>query len=292
MNALVKNGLWISACLLLLADVPGPAQEVRQPGDDLDSFMAQVLKKRKINWEELQGYIFNEKEVLEIKGLKVAAIESFEREYVWFVREGYLVRSPVRIDGVKVSKEEQARAENEYLRRSKKKRRDSLEREEFFNFKFQPGRYLFAGRESFEGKDLVAIEYYPIIRDQDKKDKRNQDDAEDEKYESMLEKTIRVRMLVLPQEHQLVRMTFDNVGLEFLPFRWLVRLDDIQASLAMGKPLGDVWLPREISAHGSITTAGGTLSIRYAREFFDYAKTDVKVKLWYEKPEPSPSILR
>jgi hypothetical protein len=274
-------------CVVLLAGLGtltcagAIAQDKPALEGDLDRFMAQVLQRREINWETLQSYIFSEKEALTIRGMKVPALDSFERKYVWFVRDGYLVRSPVRMDGVKVSAEEQARAEEEWMRERKKRRKNVLGREEFFGFKFEPGRYLFAGRQSFEGRDLLAVEYYPRIRDKEESGKR---DPEDEKYESMLEKTLRATMLILPEEHQIVRITFDNVGLEFLPGRWLVRLDDVQAFMVMDKPLGDVWLPREVAAFGSVTTAAGTLSVRYSREFYSYAKTDVKVKLWYDKP--------
>ncbi|MFH1572685.1 MAG: hypothetical protein ABIG68_01810 [Acidobacteriota bacterium] len=266
--------------LTVLPVLPGRSAtpEPQDPGD-LDAFMAQVLRRRKVNWEELRGYVFSERESLKITGMKVAPMESFEREYIWFVRDGHLVRSPVRIDGVKVSAEEQAKAEDEYLRRSKRRRRDSLEREEFFGFKFEPGRYLYAGKQSLDGRELVAVEYFPRIND-------NPKGSKDDEYESMLEKTLRVKMLILPEEHQIVRMTFDNVGFEFLPYRWLVRLDDIEASMVMDKPIGDVWLPRDISAYGSISTAAGRLAIRYSREFYDYSLTDVKVKFWFDIPDP------
>jgi len=280
-NARRATVFWLVAFLLLvgtwggLRSVFGSAQAA----GDLDEFMSQVLRRRKINWEDLRGYIFNEREALEIKGMAVAALESFDREYVWFVRDGYLVRSPVKINGVKLSREEQARAEEEYLRKNKRRRRDSLDREEFFGFKFEPGRYLYAGRREVDGRSLVEVEYFPNIAD-------GKGSSKDDQYESMLEKTLRVSMLVLPEEHQLVRMTFDNVGFEFLPYRWLVRLEDIRASMVMDKPLGDVWLPKLIEAVGSLSTAGNRLTVRYHREFFDYSKSDVKVKLWFDLPEP------
>jgi hypothetical protein len=258
---------------------------------DLDSFMEKVLKRREINWNELHGYVFSEKEILEIKGIKIPAIENFRREYVWFVRDGYLVRSPVRVNGVKVSKEEQAQAEDQWLR-SRKKRRDNVNREEFFTFKFQPGRYLFGGMQDYEGKKVALVEYYPPIIEESrtgsgKSDRKEKE--EEEKYGRMFEKTLRVSMLILPEEHQIVKFTFDNVGLEFLPARWLVRIDDLKASMVMDKPLGDVWLPKQIFAGGSISTANGTLSVKYSREFFDYSKTDVKVRFWFEDPKTNGS---
>jgi hypothetical protein len=269
--------------LLAVASFAAPQDAPKMP-DDLDQFMAKVLEQRKINWDELHGYVFNEREVLEIKGMKLAALESFRKEYVWFVRDGYIVRSPLRVNGVKVSKEEQAKAEEDWLR-SRKKRRENVNRDEFFSFKFKPGRYLFGGMQEYEGRKLALVEYYPPIADEKPESESRNKSDEEEKYERMFEKTLRVSMLILPEEHQIVRFTFDNVGLEFLPARWLVRIDDLKASMTMDKPLGDVWLPKQVSASGSISTANGTLSVRYSKEFFDYSRTDVKVRFWFEKSE-------
>ena len=147
---------------------------------DIDQFMSRVMQNRRIDAERLRDYVFSEKEELDIKGPRIAAIESFRREYVWFVRDGYLVRSPVKINGVKVSKEEQAAAEEEWFEREKKRTHgNSLDREAFFGFKFEPGRYLFAGEQEFEGRKAVVVEYYPVMSgDEDrgrKRDKRDDD---------------------------------------------------------------------------------------------------------------------
>src|SRR5437867_2152768 len=284
---------------LLLACLSSPAAEPPRDctsggqgkGDfegDLDAFMANVMLKRRINWDHLHGYVFNERESLEIKGVKLPPMANFRREYVWVVRDGYLVRSPVRVNGVKVSQKEQADAEEQWLRGKKDKRNETLGRDMFFHFRFEPGSYLYAGRQVFEGRELVAIEYYPNKRRNEGQEQKNK--KEDE-YERMFKKTILVTMLIEPKEYQIVRITFDNVGLEFLPFRWLVRLEELRATMTMHKPLGDVWLPRLIVAAGSIDTAGPSLSVKYTREFYDYGKTDVKVKLRFEglePPEPKP----
>jgi hypothetical protein len=250
---------------------------------ELDAFMARVLEKRDINWESLHGYVFNEVETLEFKGLAIAALANFRREYVWFVRDGYLVRSPVRANGIAVPRDEQVAYEDRWL---KKKDRDSLERDSFFKFKFEPGRYLFAGRKQFEGREAVVVEYYP--RPNRSKDEKPKDrwEREGERIEEQFYKTSRVTMWIAPEEHQILRITFDNVGLDFLPFRWIVRMDELSASMTMHKPLGDVWLPREMRASGNIVTASATLSARYSRVFTDYAKTDVRVKLRFETDDP------
>ena len=73
--------------------------------------------------------------------------------------------------------------------------------------------------------------------------------------------------------------------MDFLPYRWLVRLEELRASMTMDKPLGDVWLPKSIMAAGSLQTANTTLSVKYNREFYDYGKTDVRVKLRFGEPD-------
>jgi hypothetical protein len=244
--------------------------------NDLDAFMAKVLKKRAIDMDRLRDYICSEKEEFEIKGENIAALESFRREYIWFVRDGYLVRSPVRINGVKVSAEEQKAGEDEWVKNEKAgKPGYKLDRESFFGFRFKPGRYLYAGEQQFEGRKVLAIDYCPQI------DKNHKPEIKSS-IANALEKSILVSMLIIPEEHQIVQMTFDNVSLDFLPARWLMRLNDIKATLIMDKPLGDVWLPREVSAHGSLSTANMDLAVKYSRQFFSYHKTDVKVKLRFE----------
>jgi hypothetical protein len=250
---------FLFAILIPIASLyPGPASRQKQESEgDLDAFMSKVLERREINWEQLHGYVFNELETLEIRGVKLPPMANFRKEYVWIVRDGYLVRSPVRVNGVKVSKEEQAASEEDWIREHKDKRHDSLDREIFLGFKFHPGTYLYAGRQNFEGRELVAIEHYPS---------KKADDGKKEEFERMFEKTILVNMLIEPKEHQLVRM------------------EEVRASMTMDKPFGEVWLPKKIVAAGSVDTAGPSLSVKYSREFYDYNKTDVRVKLFYDAP--------
>jgi hypothetical protein len=267
-----------SLAFLLSNSVAGgqKAPTAGSPANDLDAFMAKVLQKRAIDKNRLQDYICSEREEFEIKGENIAALESFRREYVWFVRDGYLVRSPVRINGVKVSAEEQKAGEDEWIKSQKQAKRGyNLDRESFFGFRFEPGRYLYAGEQQFEGRKVLAIDYCPKINKDHKPEIKSN-------IANALEKSILVTMLIIPEEHQIVQMTFDNVSLDFLPVRWLMRLNDIKAYLIMDKPLGDVWLPREVSVNGSLSTANMDLAMKYSQKFFSYRKTDVKVKLWFD----------
>jgi len=245
--------------------------------NDIDAFMAKVLEKREINWELLYNYVFSEREILRFDStLRTAPIPGFEREYIWYVEDGYLVRSPLSVNGVKLSEEERAKEERRWLDNLERenKRGWGVTRDFFFGFDFEPGNYYFAGRREYEGRDVVVVEYYPerMFRDDDE-----DEDSEDE-IQAKLDKVFLVTLLIDPTNHQIVQMTLDNVGLDFLPAKWLVRVGTIEASMTLHQPFDDIWLVRDISAYGSVTTAGGRLAVRYTKEFYDYALTEIKVK--------------
>ena len=270
--------------------------------NDLDEFMAKVMQKRWADAENLREYVFNEREALNVEiDTKIASQWSYRREYLWFVRDDYLVRSPVLIDGVKVSAKEKSAAEEEWIngqkRREKSKNQNgidyqalfglenenSLDFQAFFGFEFEPGRYLYGGERQFEGRTALLVEYYPRMSDG-----KNGNNTKNDHINGLFEKTYLVTMLISPDDHQILKITFDNVGLEFLPVRWIVRMNDIKASMVMDKTKIGIWLPREISAYGSISTAGADLSISYSREFYEYAKSQVDVKLWFNTDEVAP----
>lgn len=250
------------------------------PANDIDAFMEKVLERRDINWEQYHEYFCRERAELVIEGsLPGAPLQGFKKEFLWFVRDGYFVRSPVSVDGVAISRERRDREEEKFIERLKKRERDrSPDREGFMGFKFEPGNYFFAGTEDYDGRELLVVEYYPqegfSDDDPDEDDQNDEDDDRDDEIEAQLNKTLLVTMLIDPDEYQIVRMTLDNYGFDFLPGRWLVQLDTFEASMVMHKPFEDVWLPREIDGYGKITTAAGGLSIRYTTEFYDYAKAE------------------
>jgi hypothetical protein len=291
---LVLASAWGVSGTVVFPAVQAQEQEENQPRNeppesDLDLLMAKALQRREVDRDRLRNYVFRERESLELKALDATPWESIRREYVWLVREGYLVRSPVRVNGVAVSREEQAKAEQQWIEQQKKRKKSgSLERQSFFGFRFQPGRYLLAGRQMHEGREVLVIEHYPKVSDEDKKrdDDKKRKDPKEEYYDEMFEKSLLVTMLVDPEESQIVRITFDNVGLDFLPGRWLARISELKASMDMHKAFDQIWLPRAISAGGAVVTANGTFELRYSRDFFDYQETDVRVKFWYEESRP------
>jgi hypothetical protein len=161
----------------------------------------------------------------------------------------------------------------------------------FMDFKFEPGNYYLAGREQLEGKEVLRIEYYPtnLFNDDDDEKtprevkKKSKEDEKERKAEQdinrKMNKTALVTLWVDPAEHQIVKYTFDNVWLDFLPAAWLVRIDDLRASMTMGQPFPGVWLPRAINIHAGLTLALGSFEARYDRAFTNYREGEVKTTI-------------
>jgi len=173
----------------------------------------------------------------------------------------------------------------------------------FMDFKFEAGNYYLAGRETLEGQEVLEIEYYPtrLFGDDDKdKDKKGDKDrpnpegggrsrAEEradrkskqteQDIERKMNKTALVTLWIDPAEHQIVKYTFDNVWLDFLPGAWLVRMDDIRASMTMGQPFPGVWLPRVLNIHAGVTLANGSFEAGYERAFSQYRLAEVKTRI-------------
>src|SRR5579863_1718926 len=100
------------ACAALRAAPPPPQA-------DLDDFMRQVLASRDENWKKLQQYILEESERIDVRGPSAAPIWGERREYSWFIRDGFFVRSPISVNGVTISEAERRTAEDDYLRHAK-----------------------------------------------------------------------------------------------------------------------------------------------------------------------------
>ena len=295
-----------SLLLLALAASPSLAQtddagRVRQL-TDLDAFMEKVLDRRDVNWDDFYNYFCKEGAELRVEGSIVGVpIQGFEREFLWSVVDGYLVRSPISVDGVTVPADERKRAEEKWVERLKKREKErGADRDTFMGFEFEPGNYLYAGEDTFEGRDVVVIEYYPekMFSDDDEEEDDEEKDPREAEIEAALNKVFLVTLLIDPDEHQIVKMTLDNYGFDFLPARWLVQVDTLEASLVMHKALDAVWLPREIQFAGKIKTAGGDLSIDYLSTFYDYTKAETGATFRFpprvpsSKPKPEPKLQR
>lgn len=165
----------------------------------------------------------------------------------------------------------------------------------FMDFKFEPGNYYFAGRETLEGQDVLKIEYYPtkLFDDDDKKtprevrrdertaEQKRRNEKIEEDIDRRMNKTALITLWVDPKEHQIVKYTFDNVWLDFLPGAWLVRIDELRASMTMGQPFPGVWLPRRIDIGAGLTLALGSFDAGYERKFDQYreAATSYKIRV-------------
>jgi len=326
------------AALLLLAGLPSAAPPTlaqtpgARPQTDLDVFMARVLDRRDENWKKLHDYILSETERLTLVGPGRVPMYGFRREFSWYVRDGYLIRSPIRFDGVTIAEAERRRYEDRWL--SEEKARETRKNKEtadedpaaasgtgdllppgtdtaaleaivtgrveprfvseayFLKFKFEPGNYYFVGREQLDGREVVRIEYYPtqLFKDHERPAEERKPDAKPDKRAERerqmedrvnrgLNKVALVTLWIEPAEFQIVRYTFDNVDFGFLPGRWLVRVDDVKASMTMAKVLDGVWLPRTIEMKAGLSMANGSYEFAYDREFFDYRKAEVSARI-------------
>ena len=275
-----------------------------QSGNEIDRFMERVLDNRDASWRRIGDFVLREVLTLSIDGPAGLPITGFRHEYDWYVREDVVVRSPRRFDGVDIGEAERREYEANWLRR--RERREAERREEsrrdaeetasvasqgagppetdsadeerlepefisdagyFMEFPFEPGNYYLAGYETLEGREVVKIEYYPT----DLFDEDSEPDSERERrIAEGFAKTSLVTLWIDPEVHEVVRYTFDNVGLDFLPGRWLVRVDGWHASVEMAQPIGGVWLPRRMTLSGRATTALGAFELRLTREYSDY----------------------
>lgn len=314
---------WIVVSLLALLPATGFAQPARTP-TDLDRLMDEVVRRRDDNWKKLQQYILTEKQKVTVTGPEGLRIFGFSREYSWFVKDGFFVRSPIVMNGVTVSDRQRRDYEAQYLkrqqRRDERRAKRAAERGEplpppspdavgdllrqqaepnfisaayFLRFKFDPGRYALAGRETIDGREVLKIEYYPTkLFDDDRDDKSRperraeqarghdrRDDPDDERIEQQMNKASLVTLWVLRDEKQIVKYVFDNVDLGFLPGRSVLHVDELTASMQMTEAFPGVWLPRAIAATAGVNTALGRARAVYDIGYADYRQAGVTVRI-------------
>jgi hypothetical protein len=75
------------------------------------------------------------------------------------------------------------------------------------------------------------------------------------------------------------QVQFRNLPWDFLPGRSIVRVDDVTASMEMGQPFPDVWLPRAIRINTDFSTAIGELKGRWATDYHDYRLASVSTRI-------------
>ncbi len=304
-------------------------------GTDLDAFMRQVLAERDQNWKKLQQYLLDERELIDVRGPGRTPIWGERREYTWYIRDGFFVRSPVKFNGVAIAESERRKFEADYLKRQQARERrqgrtdppdrahdsdargsgqesdadpadvqrpvsagselDGLLKQTrqpgfissayFLRFKFEEGKYALAGRETIDGREVLRIEYYPtrLFGGTDRRRSRDgasdRDRAYDAQFQRLMNKVALVTLWIEPNAHQIVKYTFTNLPMEFLPGRWLVHVDELAATMTMGQPFPEVWLPGEITIRAAMTFAIGQIDVDYAIQYHDYRRADVTTKI-------------
>ena len=107
----------ISASWLLAGSSGVGAQQPKPaaPPNDLDAFMAKVLERRNENWRTLHDYILSERETFQVLGPGDIPLIGQRREFQWFIRDGYLVRSPVKANGATLGADDRAKYERDWM---------------------------------------------------------------------------------------------------------------------------------------------------------------------------------
>jgi hypothetical protein len=303
---------WLVVTCIAFAQSPSPSSE-------LDSFMRQVLLRRDDNWRKVQQYILDEQERVELRGPAEVLLWGQKREYMWYPRDGFFVRSPVRFNGVTIGERDRQAYEENFLRRVKNRDARAQERNRetegtvpapsdlqsliqqtrepqfissayFLRFKFEDGRYAFVGRETIDNVPVLRIEYYPTKLFSDEPSTRAEArtnqvagrKGKGEEYgqavQQMMNKVSLVTIWVEPNQKQIVKYTFDNIGLDFLPAAWLVRVTDLHANMLMNEAFAGVWLPKRVDMAGSLLLGGGAFSIAYDIQYSGYREATTGTK--------------
>ena len=175
----------------------------------------------------------------------------------------------------------------------------------FLRFRFERGRYFLVGREQFDGRQVLKVEYYPKKLFADDPDRKHKEDASkadapkedapkgaanrgrehdkgkamEAEFDRKFNKVSMVTLWIDPVESQIVRYDFENLGLDFFPGQWLVRVGETSASMTMGRYFDGVWLPKQIVLKGDLQVAIGSFDIDYRREFLEYRKAETSARI-------------
>ena len=299
---------------------------------DLDVFMQQVLAERDSNWKKLQQYILDEREQVEMRGPSGTNLWGEKREYTWYVRDGFFVRSPLKVNGAAVGEDDRRKYEDTFLEREQKREAraqasragvpdaapaapisdaaptdvDGLIKQSrqpqfissayFLRFTFDTGRYALVGRERLDGQEVLRIEYYPEKLFRQTRDRARDDEtdagrrrrqnrtndrskSEDAELRRLMNKSSKVTLWIEPTAHQIVKYTADDLGWNFFPGQWLAQMDGVSASMTMGQPFPEVWLPRGLGMNIRMLVAVGSIDFKYTLQYENYRQPDVRSKI-------------
>ena len=150
----------------------------------------------------------------------------------------------------------------------------------FLRFKFEPNHYALVGREDLDGRPVLKIEYYPTALFTEGRTRPNRRARDrDADIEDKMNKISMITLWVDRDRHQILQYTFDDIDMNFLPGRSIARVDDVRATMRMGQPFPDVWLPKDIEMHFRMALAVGPVDARYRVEYHDYRQADVTYKI-------------
>ena len=305
---------------------------------DLDALMARALKHRADAWKTMEQYILNEREQFELRGPLGVPLFGERREFTWFVRDGYFVRSPLEFNGVTIGEEKRRDYEARWLKREQAREKREAEKRAkkgpapdagasaaagdappadvdafikqtseprfisaayFLDFKFEPGNYYVAGRETYEGRPVVKVEYFPQrLFDEDDEERRDRERerarrnaeraAKGQRPEKeinigfQMNKVARITLWVDEERAMILKYVFENVDFDFLPAQWLVRIEDVRAEMEMSQPFPGIWLPKDMGMRFALTLANGTYEMRYGLSFYDYRMGEVKSRIRFD----------
>jgi hypothetical protein len=284
---------------------------------DLDAFMKQVIERRDDNWKKLQQYVLDEREAIDLRGPAGTTLWGERHEYTWFIQDGYFVRSPLKFNGVAIGEADRRKYEADYLKQQRAREARARERAAargeplpeppaspdsppsdvdglirqtrqpefissayFLRFRFDEGRYALVGRERIENRDALRIEYYPqkLFANRNP-NRRERDESYDREMRRLMNKSSRVTLWADPSSHQILKYTFEDLGWDFLPAQWLVRVNTVRASMTMGEMFPDVWLPRGIDMNVGMGFAIGDVDLHYTLDYHDYRRADVSSRI-------------
>ena len=291
------------AVLALLPGVAAPAASGAQDdsGNELDRFMERVLAQRERNAAARLQYVLDEESRMRLTGPGGDVLWGFRGEYTWYERDGFFVRSPTRIDGVTIDEVSRREYEAEWLDREQRRRQRRQEERQSptrapqavgrdgaplstlgsslgrcrtpFRLRLVLPRVRVRAGELLPGRprDPGRTRGPPhrVLPGAALRSKPDDDDPASREAVAM-DKTSLVTLWVDPAQHQIVRYTFDNVGFDFLPGRWLFRLDDLTVSMTMRQPFEGIWLPERIDMRAAVSLATGAFELSGTRAYTNY----------------------
>ena len=94
-----------------------------------------------------------------------------------------------------------------------------------------------------------------------------------------MNKVSMITLWVDPKTYQILQYTFDDIDMDFLPGRALVRVDDVQATMQMAQQFPNIWLPKSIEMHFGMMLAVGAVDATYRVDYQNYKEAAVTYKI-------------